>query len=335
MSDHGYNDAVRRWDGESWSLGVASCFGVQIRLHLTLFIVVAMVALLAFGFQLQGLVVAGMLLAALVVHVLGHCLVANMVAARREEWVVWPLGELTVARLPQRAPETILIYLAGPGANLVACLMLLPGLHFVGGLTRELWNPFLLEYLWQGPAEPISYLGFAFKASYWLLLANLLPFYPLDAGRVLREGLAMHASMTQATVVATVVGAVGGLAAAAAALWWNYAWAALAAGAVAYVSFRKHREVELLGEAPENEFGYDFSEGYTSLEKSMSSAHLRSHASLSARVRGWIQERRRRRGEFLEVELDRILAKIHDHGIASLSRIERKILSQASRKRRQ
>jgi Zn-dependent protease len=334
MSDYGHNDAVRRWDGESWSLGVASCFGVQIRLHLTLFIVLASVALLSFGLQPQGVVVAGVLLLALAVHVLGHCLVANVVAARREEWVVWPLGELTVARLPQRTPESVIIYLAGPAANLVACLMLLPGLHLVGGLTRELWNPFHLEHLWQGAAEPISYLGFAFKANYWLLLANLLPLYPLDAGRVLREALAMHASMLQATIVATVVGAVGGLAAAAVALWWNYAWAALAAGAVAYVSFRKHREVELLGETQENEFGYDFSEGYTSLEKSMSSAHRRSHASFAARVRGWIEERRRRRGEFLEVELDRILAKIHDHGIASLSRIERKILSEASRKRR-
>lgn len=335
MSDYGGHESPRRWDGHGWSLGVASVLGVRIRFHFTLLLTLVAVAVFSFWFAVQGLVIAAMLFVMVLIHELGHGLVARTLGARVEDVVIWPLGGLTAPRVPQRALESSLIHFGGPAANLMVCLLTLPGLYLMGVLTPEIFNPFVVGHVWQGPSHLGSYLGMAFKASYWLLLANLLPLYPLDMGRICREMLAMHTSGYQATMIAAALGALGSLVLTGVALWHHHAWAALAAGFVAIVAARKCRELELIGDMQENEFGYDFSEGYTSLERSMSHAQGRSAPpSLRERVRGWMQQRKRRQGEMLEVELDRILAKIHDHGIASLTRTERKVLAMASRRRR-
>lgn len=336
MSDYGGSESSRRSDGHSWSLGVVSVLGVRVRFHFTLLLTLVAVAVFSFWFAVQGPIIAAMLFVMLLVHELGHALAARALGAKLTEVVIWPLGGLTAPRLPHRPLDSAMIHLAGPAANFIVCLAILPILYLLGDLTTQLFNPMAVDHVWQGPRDLSSYLGLAFKASYWVLLANLLPLYPLDAGRMFREFLALHTSAFQATMIAAAIGAGGALILTGVALWTHYVWAALAAGFVTCLAVRRYRELELIGDMQENEFGYDFSEGYTSLERSMSHAPGRPIVpSLRERVLGWMQQRKRRQGEMLEAELDRILAKIHDLGISSLSRTERRILAMASRRRRQ
>lgn len=333
MSEFGPNDAVRRWDGQSWSFEVASLFGIAVRFHVALLVFLAVVALTWLGWP--GVVLAGAMLVALLIHELGHAATSIGVGGKLDEIILWPLGSLRGPRLQQRPIESTLVLLGGPALNLVACLFLLPALHWSGDLTTAIWDPFSIEPFWRGTAEVGSYLAFLFKANYWLAILNLLPLYPLDGGRMIREMVSVRTSQFQATFVAVMIGGVGGLVMFSLALWYHFVWVAVVGAFVLYTCLKRHRELELLADSQENEFGYDFSEGYTSLERSMTSSPMHAHPpSLSQTWRQWFEERERRKGEAIEVELDRILEKIHTSGIASLSRNERKILSQASRRRR-
>ena len=331
MSEFGPNDAVRRWDGQSWSLAVASLLGVSIRFHVSLLIFLAVIALTWLVWP--GVVLAAAMLLALLIHELGHAATTVAVGGKLEEIVLWPLGSLRGPRLQHRPIESTLVLLGGPALNLVVCLILLPLLHWSGDLTNGIWEPFSIEPFWKGTGAAGSYLAFAFKANYWLALLNLLPLYPLDGGRMIRELVSVRTSQFQATFVAVMVGGVGGLIMFSLALWYHLIWVAVVGAFVLYTCLKRHRELELLADSQENEFGYDFSEGYTSLERSMPTqpAHPQT---LSQSWRNWFEERRKRKGEEIEAELDRILEKIHQSGLASLSRNERKILAQASRRRR-
>ena len=94
------------------------------------------------------------------------------------------------------------------------------------------------------------------------------------------------------------------------------------------------QEYELLENAHEDSlFGYDFSQGYTSLEKSVPP----ESASKPGLIQRWLlrrrtlrDERQRAKAEEAERELDFLLAKVHTYGIDSLTDSERRILKRAS-----
>jgi stage IV sporulation protein FB len=82
--------------------------------------------------------------------------------------------------------------------------------------------------------------------------------------------------------------------------------------------------------------GYDFSQGYTSLERSN-----KSNPSAARRRQGWLERWRERRrvakelrarldAEQAQAQLDEILAKVHSNGISSLTDAERRQLNRAS-----
>ena len=148
-------------------------------------------------------------------------------------------------------------------------------------------------------------------------------------------------SQYQATVIATSVGMVGGLLLFILGFYlagaWSHTYLLLSAvGGMGFAEcLRERRQLELLGQMPEGEFGYDFSQGYTSLEKNTSrSTRKKSSLSPGKKFSEWFERRKQRQSAQLEAELDRILEKIHDHGLESLSRTEKRTLTQASRKRR-
>lgn len=331
MSEFGQNDSTQRWDGQSWSLAVTSIVGISVRFHLFLLLFLGAVMLSWLGWA--GVILAVALLAAILIHEAGHAATTIAVGGPLEEMVILPLGSLRGPRLPNRPIESTLVLLGGPALNLTVCLFLLPLLHLTGDLTASIWNPLVIEDVWHGPRSIGTYFAFFFKANYWLLLLNLLPFYPLDGGRVIRELISVRMNQFQATFITVVIGAVGGLVMFGIGMWFHYVWIASAGFFVTAICLKRFRELELLSENQENEFGYDFSEGYTSLERSMSHTHGVNH-TFSNTFKGWLEERRRKKGEQLEAELDRILEKIHTLGITSLSRAERKILAMASRRRR-
>ena len=83
--------------------------------------------------------------------------------------------------------------------------------------------------------------------------------------------------------------------------------------------------------------GYDFSQGYTSLEKS-EVAKPERRAGILAR---WLAKRKAERQRRLldsaqqtEQQLDAILAKVHERGLSSLTPAEKRLLKRASNRYR-
>jgi hypothetical protein len=90
------------------------------------------------------------------------------------------------------------------------------------------------------------------------------------------------------------------------------------------------------GEEEDGVFGYDFSFGYTSLDRTATRERKRAPllAGLRRRLRERDQEQKRRKEELLRSQLDQVLAKISRDGMESLSRQERRFLERASKKLR-
>jgi Zn-dependent protease len=276
-------------------------------------------------------------------HEFGHCYGCRTVGGTADDVLIWPLGGLAFCDPPPRPLDHLVTTLAGPMVNLMSMVLLAPPLAFFGAFSPALFNPLRLPVDVQGPA---FYLALAWYVNYCLLLFNmLLPIYPFDLGRVVQELLWFRFGFVRATAIATTIGMAGAVLLASVSLFAAGRFPGAETSfflvtAIAIFGFiecvRVRRELELSGAvSAASESGYDFSEGYLSLERGASKTRNRAAGrSPLARFRQWLKQRRQRQEQQLEGELDRILEKIHQNGIESLSRAEKRTLIQASRRRR-
>src|SRR5262249_14493162 len=138
-----------------------------------------------------------------------------------------------------------------------------------------LWYPFRSEtalaelYSWGGTAVAevpmgVALLARAFWMNWVLFLLNLLPAYPLDGGQLLQSALWPWYGFRQATTVAIFFGFVTALAIGICAVVYDDVLT-LCLALFIYVTC-KQRYILLETGGEESLFGYDFSQGYTSLE---------------------------------------------------------------------
>ncbi len=175
-------------------------FGVPVRFHFTF--VILLIFLIVFGVSGRQSAAASALyilalFASVLLHELGHALVARRYGLRILEIVMLPIGG--VARL-ERSPkprEELWIALAGPAVNFALAAALFAILALKGW-----WTP--VEKL----AEPTdaNLLQRVATGNLILALFNLLPAFPMDGGRVLRSLLAFTRSEDQATRAAAGAG---------------------------------------------------------------------------------------------------------------------------------
>jgi len=101
-----------------------------------------------------------------------------------------------------------------------------------------------------------------------------------------------------------------------------------------FIFFQSRREIERIEEHEVDEelFGYDFSQGYTSLE----SPHEAPRPRGNAFSRWWERRRAMREQRRIETEaeeerrVDEILVRLHDGGMKALSAEERALLQRVS-----
>lgn len=137
-----------------------------------------------------GLAAAVGLFTSVVVHELGHALVARRYGVRTRRIVLWVLGGIAeLEEMPRRRGAEAVVAVAGPITSYalgIACwvgLRVLPPEAYAG--------QFLLGYL--------------ALANVTIATFNLLPALPLDGGRVLRSLLALRLSRRRATEVSAIV----------------------------------------------------------------------------------------------------------------------------------
>lgn len=199
-----------------WSYPVARVSGIDIKVHATFALILGLGAF-QWGFP-KGLegesslagAVFGMglmilLFTCVVLHELGHSLVAQKFGLTVREIVLLPIGG--VARLeknPEKPLHELLIAAAGPLVNVAIAIVL----FFVGGLAMNL-GAFDGRPLFAAPGGPPSLAtlwGWLFTANVALALFNLIPAFPMDGGRILRAALAMRMGFARGTRIAAGIG---------------------------------------------------------------------------------------------------------------------------------
>jgi len=340
----------------SWTISLGRWGGVDVRLHIFFLLFAAFTMLLGWNERernpdLAWIAVAslGLLLVSVLLHELGHVLAALKQGGDAEEITIGPLGGLAPLRLPQEPLKECLVHLAGPAVNLVICIISGAFLWATDPASLPgLFNPLAPQGLTEGAPWKVG-LKLTCWINWILLLLNLLPAFPFDGGRALRTGLSLAWPDASPRRAAWAVGLVAKFAAAGllviALLVRNHPadqpiplWFALVILAIfLYFGAKQEEERSEDVEQEDEVFGYDFSQGYTSLERSAERRHDRP--GLIAR---WLEQRReirqRRQRELEEEEerrADEILAALHEKGMDSLSEDERLLLKRVSARYRQ
>jgi Zn-dependent protease/CBS domain-containing protein len=189
----------------SWSIPVGRLFGVDVRIHLTFFILPMFIFWTEYAAH-QGaangprdLALVGIILICVAAHEFGHMLAARRVGLIPKAVIFLPLTGVALydesrSEKPQPSPRMwkrdIRLALVGPLASLsLACLS--AALITALGRGVDLWKwPFL-----QAANLPKSLVW----ANLYLAIFNLMPAYPLDGGRVLRSLFARTLDAPSAT----------------------------------------------------------------------------------------------------------------------------------------
>lgn len=213
----------------SWSWKIGTLFGIPIRLHLSM----VLIPFLAFGWVSGSGPAALITAAALVVllfgsvllHELGHALVARRFGVRTADIILTPLGGMArVIDMPRRPRQEIAIAVAGPIVSLA-----IAGIAFVTSLL-----------LYMAPiVPPVAFegLGVLMWVNTMLGLFNLVPALPMDGGRILRGVLALKYDFLKATRIAARIGRVIAVVGGAAALYFlERPWLTIAIAVFVYFS---------------------------------------------------------------------------------------------------
>jgi Zn-dependent protease len=182
----------------------------------------------------------------------------------------------------------------------------------------------------------IVLLARIFWVNWFLFLLNLVPAFPLDGGRMLQSVLWWRSDYRQGTLWAIFAGFAFMFVFIVLALITSEVWVLLLAGFI-YVSCRRQWIVLETG-GEEGLFGYDFSQGYTSLERDQPAPPVRRRPNWFQRWLHRRAERRTRREqeqrESEERRMDELLAKVQSVGLQGLTDEERRFLTRVSAKYR-
>jgi stage IV sporulation protein FB len=344
-------------DPISWSLPLGRFYGINVRVHLFFpFLILGLILRAAFhktDFPIPGqwidmTMLLTLLFGSVLLHEFGHCAGARLMDGDAHEVLLWPLGGLAYVDVPHTPRANFVTTFAGPLVNIVLCLvsaLLLLALSETG--LRPPLDPFaapfraqeggaIILYTWQGVEQQVGNVGLivlarVFWVNWTLTLLNLvLVGYPMDAGRLLQCLLWPRYGYRQSMMISIVAGFVTAIILGVIAIVRNE-W--LLAGLAIFIFLTCWQmRVMLETGAEESLFGYDFSQGYTSLE--------REQAPPKPRLNWWQrwQQRRaikrmQREQELREAEerrMDELLQKVQQTGLPSLTDEERRFLKRVS-----
>src|SRR5947208_1176837 len=115
-------------DPMTWSFPMGRMFGVNIRVHIFLpIILIALIFRVAFKEGstvplLDATVVMFLLFGSVLLHEFGHCFAARSVDGDASEILLWPLGGLAFCDVPHTPRAHIVTVLGGPMVNLFLCV---------------------------------------------------------------------------------------------------------------------------------------------------------------------------------------------------------------------
>jgi Zn-dependent protease len=313
------------------SVPVGRIGGVAVRVYVFGFLLVALlfgIELAHVGYGLGEVLVLGFLFTFLLdlvtlTHELGHVAAGRRFRVPASLVTISPLGGLAHLDAPTPSPRAeILVALAGPAVHLPWIALAWVGTRWVGPdvLRPSAWVA--------GPAWQA--LRFLLTVNLALLFFNLLPVYPLDGGRVLRAWLARRMHPNRATLIAARVGMVGAGCFLVAAFFQPRVWSGIlvAIALTVFLACLRARREARWGEGP---YG-PRREAWESDPEAWK--HRLAGPSGAQRRRAARDVRAREASVRLAADVDRILDRVHEVGMAGLTRRERRTLRRASKEQR-
>ena len=198
MSDPAPDQKTKQNEGRmAGTVGNLRLFGVPIRLHFTFVLLLIFLISIGLGGKQSGAATAVYILAlfaSVLLHEIGHVLVARWYGIGTREIVMFPIGGVSRLENQPKARQELLIVAAGPLVNLLIAIILLA--------TQRNFVP--LETL-RVPTDANLIQRIA-MGNLLLGLFNLLPAYPMDGGRILRSVIAFWKSEEEATQIAASAG---------------------------------------------------------------------------------------------------------------------------------
>jgi stage IV sporulation protein FB len=319
----------------SGSVPFITAFGIRVRIHVSLLFLVALTLLLNWtqGYNLPNKVVSlSALFVVILLHEFGHCFAARSVGGDARDILMWPLGGLAYAETPHRPWPTFVMVAGGPLVNVIICIACAAVVWLLRGTWVSL-NPFDAlppkgVYLL---TQPAIYPWWLFRTSYWLLLFNLLPIYPLDGGQMLHAALWPKLGYYRSSLFSYRTGMFGSIGLAIFGLVNFNLFLLLLAGCLFYYCWQHYQMLKEMG--PE-----DWAAEYDGIDYG-ASLRLRPENETPRKKRRSLRHLKRlRKQAAMEVaeqeQIDAILAKVSAHGMQSLTWAERRALKRATERQR-
>lgn len=172
----------------SWKLGRVA--GIDVYVHPTFLFILLFPQVTAWGAFGLALVLTGF--GCVLLHELGHALMARQFGIATEDITLYPIGGVArLQRMPRSPGAELLIALAGPAVN-VAIVGVIVTLSTLGAIVPG--------------SLPWQFISSLLVVNAVLALFNLIPAFPMDGGRVLRAALSGWIGRLNATRIAAGLG---------------------------------------------------------------------------------------------------------------------------------
>lgn len=322
------------WSVLNWlltgSVPLFRVFGISVRMHAAFLVMVALWLLFGFGpgtplvFKLQ---VVAVLWTIIILHEFGHCFGARWTGGSAELITLNPLGGLAYAMAAHNPFSQTVTVAAGPAVNVIICIItgsiLLP---MTGDVPLTPWSGFR-GFFSSDWATLLEWVMLFHSISLGLLYFNLLPIFPLDGGQLLHAILWRPMGYYKAMWITVHIGLVG---ASLLILYGLIGVTGFGGGLMLFIGINCLLNCIQWRAALKQTDPYSFesymAEGGIERARVHTQRQDERESQRRAKARAREQEEERREKE----EVDRILAKVAEQGMNSLSSREKKALARAT-----
>jgi Zn-dependent protease len=322
----------------SYSFSVGTWFATNLRISI---LTPLLAVLLTYQLGMEaGLIATVLVLLSLLGHEFAHIFSARATGGYGDEILISPFGGLAMVQPGGTFLSRLIVPASGPILNLAVCAGLVPILLGQDQSVRTLMNP--MNYGEDGSlvlATQTSHLAcqLGFIVNWLLVLINLIPVHPLDGGRVLQTVLTEQYGLQASNHIYLKVGTFAGIAFVFGGLLFNSAFVVAIGTFVLVMNLEETYRMRSADAYDDSFMGYDFSQGYTSLERGGADEPAGERKTKAGFFAKWRQERKdkreaaeRERAAADAKQLDDILARLHDVGYDSLTDEEKRVLNRAS-----
>lgn len=189
-----------------WSFKIASLFGIPIKVHVTFLLLLVLIAVHSpqqeaagsgIPSGLSGVILVVGIFFCVVLHELGHSLVARRFGVQVTDITLLPIGGVAKMRTMPHSPRAeFAIAAAGPATSIAIGVLATLAVSQIYGMQE-------FDTLATGNAPILVLLA---VINFVLAVFNLAPAFPMDGGRILRSLLWSRLGFIKATKVAATIG---------------------------------------------------------------------------------------------------------------------------------